>query len=373
MIPVDGSDYNGSPLVTKVINGAEVVQTGIPTLRDFNATNLPVVDPNLIEATVTVSNIDKAGTLVLNNVVSCAGGRVSFWADPQKDNPAPDPAAVPATPNVWSETIYVEGDHESFALDDTEIQAVFTSNDGTETATSVTYVTVAPVLNSSEVTIPSQSVVFYNQNPVNGLQGLAAQTPSGTPGFTLTANVTNGPLQMTYVQDVMSTQNGFNSPNPGALFTMASGIFPQDLLPKPGSKVTYPALDSLASTLPTYPYTSVTQLEDCTSVDVIMTDSPSTGYPGNGVIAASFATKVDYKQSFQTWLVVQYPDANNTIYPIANLTWSVNFWATDNVPNSGVSVIQPASMVSLVTPLTASNDNPAQTGGPVLDGNLKWQ
>jgi hypothetical protein len=369
MIPVDGSDYNGSPLVN---NAAGVAQTGIPTLRDFNATNLPVVDPNLIPMTIAINDINKAGTLEIFQVGTSAG-QVSFWADQKKTPLNPNPIPIPSTNTTWTGTVYIEGTHESAALNDVQVEVAFASTDSTEYASSFTNVTVAPVLNSSTTVIPTPSVSFKNQNPVNGVGGLIAQSAAGAiAGFILISNVTNGPLTMGYVQDVINIQNGANGSAAGVVYTGASGFVNQNLLPTPESKLTWPGLDSYSDN-PTNNTTTVTAgPAGSGTVNVNFFDPPSTGMPGDDPAHGQAANFLDIKDSFQIWLVVQYIDANKTIYPIANLTWSANFYATINAPNAGVSQLSPLSVVT-ATALQSSNANPVQTGGPIALGNISYQ
>jgi hypothetical protein len=365
LIPVDGSNYNGSPLEVK----AGVTQTGIPTLRDFNVAPLPVADPNLIPMIITLTNVDKAGTVSVWQLPTISLGQVSFWTTQQKTAAAPS-ANVPAPgANTWSETIYVEGTHESATLNDVTVVVNFQSNDGTESATSYSSLSVTPVLMGA--VIAPGSVIFKDQNPVDGIGGLDTLIPPALggpkPGFLLTSNVTAGNLSMGYVQDVMNIQNGFNGTGAGATFI--NNLPLMNLLPVPGSKLTFPAVDTLGAG-PTYLGVQVTAAADNTE-NVAMADSPATAAPGGNRNLGAQANTVDILFSFQDYLVVIFP--NNIIYPIANIGWQVNFYATVNVPGAGVSQLSPLSTVSVTSQWTASNDNPPQTGGTAAPDNVSWQ
>lgn len=64
------------------------------------------------------------------------------------------------------------------------------------------------------------------------------------------------------------------------------------------------------------------------------------------------------------YLVVQYAD--KSIYPIASWDWNTNFFATKNVVDKGVSVIDPASKVSVEGDWVKSNADPLKTAGPTV-------
>jgi hypothetical protein len=344
---------------------AGVTQTGIPTLRDFNVAPLPVADPNLIPMTITLTNVDKAGLVTVSQLPSVSLGQVSFWTTQQK-TAAAGSANVPAPgANTWTETIYIEGTHESATLNDVTVIVYFQSTDGTESISDRNTLSVTPVLMAA-IYLPG-TVTFANQNPVNGINGLtsAIPGPGGTtiPGFELASNLTVGNLSMGYVQDVMNVQNGFNGTGAGANFI--NNLPPMNDLPKPGSGLTFPAVDGS----PTYP--SVIAAGANNTETVGMDDSPITGAPGGKPGLGAQANSVDYLESFQTYLVVIFP--GGILYPIANVGWQVNFFATVNVANAGVSQLGQNSTVSITSLFTPSNTNPPQTGGPMANGNLIWQ
>lgn len=107
-------------------------------------------------------------------------------------------------------------------------------------------------------------------------------------------------------------------------------------------------------------------------VTVKFQDSPSTAGPSDpSPLIRSKLDKIDYEMLFRLYLVVQYAD--KSIYPIAYWDWGANFYATTNVPNSGVAVIDPASKVSKATNWVRSNGDPLKTAGPVRNGNVEWQ
>jgi hypothetical protein len=81
--------------------------------------------------------------------------------------------------------------------------------------------------------------------------------------------------------------------------------------------------------------------------------------------------RIDVLRSFRTYIIVRYTD--NSIYPIAYWDWDVNFFATINVPGSGVTVINAASKVSAEANWVRSNDDPLKTAGPTVNNNDIWR
>ena len=65
--------------------------------------------------------------------------------------------------------------------------------------------------------------------------------------------------------------------------------------------------------------------------------------------------------------------ADKSIYPIAYSEWYANFYATTNVPGSGVTVIDLVSTVSKTLNWVRSNDDPLKDAGPVWNSNVDWQ
>jgi hypothetical protein len=133
--------------------------------------------------------------------------------------------------------------------------------------------------------------------------------------------------------------------------------------------LTFPAVDTTGAG-PTYFGVQIVAGANNTE-NVTLTDSPITNAPGGNPALGAQAQSVDLLFSFQDYLVVIFP--GGTLYPIANMGWQVNFFATVNVPNKGVSQISPNSTVSVTTKFTRSNANPAQTGGPIAGKNISWQ
>ena len=96
-------------------------------------------------------------------------------------------------------------------------------------------------------------------------------------------------------------------------------------------------------------------------------DYPSTGWPTN----SDQLDKLDLKYSLRSYLIVRYAD--NTIYPIAYWDWNANFFATTNVVDKGVSVIDAASKVSVEGSWVRSNSDPMRTAGPIFNRNTGWR
>jgi hypothetical protein len=369
LIPVNANDDNGSPWKSKDL-------PFIPTTRDFDATNLPVDDEELVRVVVTIGG-GYAGTLsVSDSVTDCTPGwaRVAFWAD-RKKQAAFSSKAIAAGTDPTTVTFYVEGVHESEdAADTVDIDVWFTTTNAPQLSVWATdTVRVAPFINSFTATIPTPSVSFADQGPpITGLEGLMAGAPAAggawTPGIVFKGDVTNGPLEIKDTADMRNVVNGANGSAAGGVFVAGSGLANQNYLPNVGSGFTYPGLDTLDPNDPTDGgalFTSNPVPPD--RVTFRSEDSPSTGWPAN----SDKLDKMDVKYQIREYLVAVYDD--DSIYPIAYWDWNVNFYATTNVAGSGVSVINAASKVSTEGGWVPSNADPLKTAGPIFNGNTGWR
>jgi hypothetical protein len=328
-----------------------------------------VDDPQLVKLTVTIGG-GHAGTLSFD--IFQSGGEVKLWKDKRKQA-AFTSEAIAAGVNPKEITLYVEGVHESKDGKDVLVQAKFTPTTAPQAfVTGVDILDVAPLIVSFTKSIPDPSVRFRNFGPpANGLAGLeAAKTTEGggfIPGIEFTADVIEGSLRTHYLQNI-NVENRANGSTGGAVFVAGSGLANKDLLPKPDSLLTYPALDAFDANDPTA-WGSAESYTANPPGGAIMKfrDSPRTGQPAN----SDKLDVMDLKYSYRTYLVIKYPDSS--IYPIASWDWDVNFHATTNVPGSGVSVIAPGSKVSAAAAWVRSNDDPLKTAGPIFNGNTHWR
>ncbi|MBX9625692.1 MAG: hypothetical protein K2X82_17960 [Gemmataceae bacterium] len=345
----------------------------IPKKRDFAATNLPVDDPQLVPVTATIGG-GAAGTLSVS-AFAPGDAQVAFWADKRKQA-AFSSKAVAASATPVAVTFYVEGTHESSSsLNDVRIDLTFTTTatnpqQTVERSNTVMVTPFFPTINSFTSTIPTPSVNFYKQRPVDGLEGLVAANPPAvagewTAGIAFDAQITNGPLTMKYVQNFRNLQNGANGSGAGAVFTTASGLANQNYLPTVASKYTYPGLDSTNPADPTA-VSEFSSTATANGVTIHMEDSPQTGVPAE----ADKLDKLDMKYLLRLYVVVQYAD--QSLYPIAYWDWNVNFFATTNVAGKGVSVIAAASKVGVEGGWVKSNADPLKTKGPTFNTSVNW-
>jgi hypothetical protein len=363
LIPVNADNDNGSKWKSAAL-------PFIPSTRDFDAVNLPVDDPELVPVTVTIGG-GYAGTLTVW-AESTGEGSVDFWQD-RKKQVAFDSQNIAEGTDPTTVTLYVEGTHESETLNDVLVHAKFVTANPTLGVMRDTWVSVAPIINSFTNTIPDPSVRFANLGPpANGLAGLVASRSDGggkfTPGIVFNADITNGALTIKDMGNFRNVVNGANGTAAGGVFVAGSGLANQNYLPNVGSGFTYPGLDSYDPNDPTDSGTLFTATPNPPDGVLIRSeDSPSTGWPAN----SSKLDTMDVKYLIREYLVVRYAD--KSIYPIAYWDWNVNFYATTNVPGSGVSVINAASKVSAEGDWVRSNADPLKTAGPIFNGNTGWR
>ncbi|HEY8505896.1 MAG TPA: hypothetical protein VIL46_15030, partial [Gemmataceae bacterium] len=344
LIPVNANNDNGSPW-------KDDDHPFIPAVRDFDATNLPQDDPELTKVTVTIAGVFWGDlTVSVSSAIECGTGKAQLWKDKRKQEAFSSQIVFPADPAA-TVTFYIEGTHESRFMNDVVVDAKYTVNQTTVSATE--NVTIAPVIHTFTRSIPEPSVNFVNQGPPpNGLKGLVAQsfTPV-TPGIEFTADVTNGPLTIKVVQNFRDAVNGENGSAAGAVFVAGSGLANQNHLPN--DKYTFPGLDGFNPADPTDAGDLFSSTPNPPNgVTVKFHDSPSTGWPAN----SDKLDVLDNKYLLRLYLVVRYADGS--IYPIAYWDWNVNFYATKNKTDLGVSYIEPASKVSVEGPWARSNADP---------------
>jgi hypothetical protein len=325
---------------------------------------------------MTISYAGTNGGTITVNDVEDGTGRLRFWTDAKKDFHA---NTIDVLDNVGSETVYVEGVHESLFEGDVAVHLTYTDGNGV-TVFWTHWVTVTPVVLDFAVTpAAGQNINFVDRTPT-GLQGLAAYVPANPnipgdkdkPGVVFTADVLAGGLSMTYVQDVMSEQNGVNGSAAGMVFPQPNQFnLPNfDHLPRTDVPLlAYPILDA-GTQNPYYPDTLELPTNDPNCIRLYNVDSPTSGAPAIPAVAATLES-IDLKINFKICIVVKYDDGS--LYGVANATWRVNFFAGDNKGyGKGVSTIFDPEGVT-ANPSVKKNDNPAKTSQPAANDNVTWQ
>jgi hypothetical protein len=245
-------------------------------------------------------------------------------------------------------------------------------------------ITVTPIPSGYDATPAKPTSVDY-KNGVNIEEGLIAEGPSPrrTRGITFRADVVSAGIKSGYagfVQNVTSLQNGVNgrAENPDAsgwMYTTGNGP-DKNMRPVEGSKLDYddrsktittPVLDLFRGTGPIYDVGFRDQPPGAEQ-RITANDSPWTGNPDRTKTAKTVA--IDYKVDFKTYLVWRYKD--ETLYTLAYLTWSVNFYAKRNDPNGPVVLQRPPSEVK-ANDSVLSNDDPSRTSGMIANLAIRWQ
>jgi hypothetical protein len=88
-------------------------------------------------------------------------------------------------------------------------------------------------------------------------------------------------------------------------------------------------------------------------------DSPATGAPPNGANTAFIDSRVE----FELFLVCRYSDGS--MYPVANTTWSVNFYSSFNQ-------VLAANGVQWSEQSNYDNTLPDKLRDPIANGNIAW-
>jgi len=374
---VDGSDYNNSPMITA---GNPPTSTGIPTTYDFAAAGpFTVNDPNIVPATVTINNLPLGGTWTGPTITYSGSGRISLWTDAKKS------AAFTAPPaGMLNFTFYIEGTHESAALNDVSISFIYTVNNVQYPAAGT--LSVTPVISSFGVTPNSdpgdpnhQNVVFHlpNQNANNGLQ---AETPKANPGALFQAvMIVGNPAPQgnaAFIQDFELLWNGIegtknkNGTSVGWLFNDMSGM---DVTLVNGS---LPLLDVLAGSTTQQYKIDLNYVTNGGTLTMTADDSPTIAPPDN----ASNGLAVDLQEGFQLYLAWEWSQvvqgsAVSVFYPVAFTDWAVTFYAK---ATGGVPPINQIKILDGVNSwgsndYTASNDAPDQMDLTKIGaGNLQW-
>lgn len=380
MIPVNANNTNYNPQGNQP-RWKPGKQRWIPYKRDFDVSNLWQDDLELKPLTVTIGG-GMAGTLTVSTHQS--GDVVtSLWKDKRKKDSFTT-INVPAGTDPYTLTLYVEGDHESDGTTDTSDQKfTFTPSVLPQRAVEKEVnLLVTPITIGFGTTVPNPSIVLWNLT--DNLAGMIAVKPATatTPvqsGIEFQADFVNNYIgKLVFIQDLISDDNGANGSGAGAVYT--DGSKKNSLLPI-GSPASYPMLDNTGtSTLnaeavnPEYTESRKTIFLDQaqTKVRISAADNPSTGTPGTDFTDAAKADKVDLKRNYETFVGIRFDDGS--VYLIANMKWSVNFYATGNVFNKGAMTIQAASKVLVTNDWRRDNKDPLATSGIAAnDAGLDWR
>lgn len=270
---------------------------------------------------------------------------------------------------------------------DVVIKVKFTSRDGKSLDTFEQNVTVTPIVISFIGETPQydtgtgpQSISFVD-GP-DSTHGLQATTIEGENAMQLYAEVYAGGLGIKFAQNDLGEFNGAN--RGGAGWSYSSGTT-ANLLPLPGSVLTFPVLDTSGGYDPTL--LNPINPHDPVNPDdfpLAMSDAPTTGYPtdGNGnPLTPGMTTLVDEKVKFRTYLVVEYDDSNNvvlrnynnnpqttwarkTLFTIGYVDWTVNFYST------GTEILDPDGVVP--GSFVRSNIDIFNTNPPRISDAQRW-
>lgn len=273
-VPVNADNTNNS-----------TVTNGIPAKRDFNVAPMVdaqtlqlVTDTDLLSATLTTSGLPPGGRWGITYYYNGNNGRIALWTDQEKTASFFPSGTGPFPP------FYVEGTHESSALNDITLTFQYTvGTPPNQTIYSASgNITVTPLINNFTVTPANgdagPNIDFLDQNPVDGLKGLQAYVPPAIPGATFNAAVTRSNLagNEVFIQNVDSVTN---APHQGSaagwVYTQASGLANENYVPINGTALPY--LDSDAAHSPEYNLNFKYTTNTADTQVATDNDSPSTG------------------------------------------------------------------------------------------------
>jgi hypothetical protein len=264
---------------------------------------------------------------------------------------------------------YVEGIFSSKQENDIKLQVT------SQGAKDEKPLTVTPVVQSFKTTIPTPSVAFeaamYDPTVVDGSVGLRAAKPAATPDGDITPGIRfdshvllgdDEEISASFLQNLLSVTNGFNGSAAGFIYAPQFNIPNQNLKIRvtQGKPVAaFPILDAIPpGDDPLYP-TDVAPFPN--AADIIATDAPSMVAPTLEV--SKKLAKMDVKETFCTYVVAVYSDGS--VYALANMEWSVNFYADTWAQDKGVTRIDAASKVAVERDWRRDISGPAKTAKPV--------
>jgi hypothetical protein len=264
--------------------------------------------------------------------------------------------------------LYVEGVHESYLTDDTWLRVDYTDTTG-KTETAFRNLTVTPVIKSYYAT-PGASPNIQFADGATGASGLwATHTldpfPLRDPGIRFSADVfTGATLSMALVQNV-NYKNNANGTGAGLIY-QAGTIFANARLNMgldPSlTTADLPLLDANPRGDITYPTSIRTSTPDGLREILESEDSPFTGIPPSPGSIESFDCLFLFKQYLGVW----YSDGS--FYPVANLSWQANFFATGGVAGKGPMTIRDRNGVTAKS-MMRSNEEP-KTSDPKSNGRV---
>jgi len=328
-IPVNADDENGS-----------TVTNGIPAKRDFEVMNIagPTGSGDLDLQLGKLNCADNAGGVWTQQITQNGQGKIDLWTDSHKIT-----HFFPTGNGVIY--FFVEGVHESAAINDVTLKYTYTPPNGIKHTAQV-YLTVTPVIQSfgthpnADAGDPNgQNVIFGIGTDASG--GLRAMTPLRQNGITFNATLlrTNlpspGNSDPRFIQNVMTMENGVQGTKDsrgatvGWLWNDGTGEL---LVPAIGYSL--PADDVIDNTSdPAYHTGSATNVTtpDGTQTTISDVDSPFTGFPIDNLSAQMVA--IDGRWTFKLYLAWQWIQPINGIdrqvlYPIAYTNWQVVWYAT---------------------------------------------
>ncbi len=372
-VPVNADDDNGSMPVTN----------GIPPKRDFNVAPMQANDQDLKQATLTAVGLPAGGTW--SSLINTPGnGMIALWKDQMKTAPW----QLPGPGQQGTFTFYIEGVHESSALNDVKLTFDYTvGNPPNQTIYSASAsMTITPLIQTFGVTPnadagdPSgQNVIFYKGTDAN--KGLAANTPSAAPGalFKGVALIAAMRGDMAFIQNIMGLDNGHNGTknNAGA---RVGWLFANGTSANWGLKAgNFAVLDINAGDPDqTYAHAFNSQLSpDGNTLTITANDSPITGIPNNA--NQGIWEDVQFQaRLFLVWRWIQNVGGNNVtvFYPLAYTNWQVNFYA------KGLGGIPPIDWILILNGVSSDGSNtykPSNDPPPALDmtkifnGNNQWK
>jgi hypothetical protein len=346
-VPVNADNDNNSDLATDK-NGKTI--PGIATKRDFN------VFP------ITAVGLPPGGAWSIWWTYS-GTGKIALWADQKKTAAFTPPGAF-----------YVEGGHESSALNDVTLEFDYTVG-GVKYSAS-TQITVTPLITDFTIkpTLKNGGVWFTVGN--NALQGLTTHWQgSPTPGAYFGAQLTDTNLSgnPVFIHNLNKIKNGILGPtnfngNPvGATFVAGTNPASQSVVITAAAQANgaaFPFLDTPTDTgSPEYPLTSSSN--DGNTAIIQSNDSPAVGSTAN----ANSGTAIDVQDSYQLYLVWKYP--SGIYYPLAWYLWWVQFYATGPGPVN--NIIVPPSGVGVDVRWFPDNSTPGKMIAPIANNSTAWQ
>lgn len=345
-IPLNADNDNGS-----------VMTDHVPAVRDFSATNLQVDDPEIKPVTVWTS-LPPGGGYWLS--VSYSGtGRIKFWADQKKTTAWPTDAAWISENDADNTQFYVEGTHESIALNDIQVTLNYQVDIGGETLSAHTSmdVSVTPVLLNGDFTLtPAATPNVFWKEGTDGQSGL--KTNSGlTPGIVMNAKFYAASLggYAIFVQNATSVDNGNTN---GWEFEEGSGI--EGLDTKLSGGATFPILD--ASAISDLSYDIGLQRgftnDQPAKTTLQVNDSPRSGAPDPSV--SVWLSNINVTFNFTIYLEWFYDD--DSIYTVAQSQWKVVFKADTYEEGHGVTHIDASSKITADGASTRTNEDIPQQG-----------